>query len=104
MRELRVKLNAETAQLRWAELARFFAAGSVVWVDDGLDLIDVAVALADDDAAAFRRWLEDGRVARVSDAQALQWHETDAALWTVVVKPWVLVQSVRAPGRRERPG
>jgi hypothetical protein len=29
---------------------------------------------------------------RVSDEQAQAWFEADADLWTVVVKPWILVQ------------
>jgi hypothetical protein len=32
---------------------------------------------------------------RVNDAQAMQWLAQDALLWTVVVKPWILVQHER---------
>jgi len=28
----------------------------------------------------------------VTDAQAITWFEQDAAVWAVVVKPWILVQ------------
>ncbi|WP_156491762.1 DUF2288 family protein, partial [Oleiphilus sp. HI0123] len=33
-------------------------------------------------------------VAQVSDDQALAWYEADAELWTLVIKPWILVQAV----------
>ena len=89
---LRATLNAETARFQWKELQRFFAAGSVIAVADGLDLVEVALHIASDDKAAVAQWLEQGQVGRVSDEQALAWLEQDAALWTVVVKPWILVQ------------
>ena len=89
---LRAKINGETSRMQWKELQRFFAGGSVIAVSDDLDLVDVAVRIASDDTAAVQQWLSDGRVGRVSDAQASAWLEADATLWAVVVKPWILVQ------------
>ncbi|MBC7513551.1 MAG: DUF2288 domain-containing protein [Herminiimonas sp.] len=94
---LRVKLNAETARLHWHELLRHFAAGLVVLIDDGLDLIEVAVAFTNDDKLSVEKWMLAGQVAKASDSQAAAWLENDARMWTVVVRPWILVQ-VRRPG------
>ena len=85
----------ETAQLPWTELQRYFASGSVIVVSDALDLIDVAASIAADDKAAVAAWLDDQRLSKVTDAQAKAWFEADAVLWTVVVKPWILVQQGR---------
>jgi hypothetical protein len=92
--ELKARLNQETSKLRWTELQRHYAGGNVVAVDATLDLIAVAVAMAHDDVAAVRKWMEDGLLARVSDLQAAAWLQVDLEMWTVVVKPWVLVQRV----------
>lgn len=89
---LRVKLNSETSRLQWKELLRFFAAGTVIAVSDELDLVEVAVRIAIDDKNAVAQWMERGRVGQVSDEQAGMWLAADATLWTVVVKPWILVQ------------
>jgi len=93
---LRARLNGETARLRWQELQRFFAAGSVIAVDDGLDLVEVALRVATDDKDAVARWMAGNRLGPVSDRQALAWLAEDAELWTVVVKPWILVQREKA--------
>jgi hypothetical protein len=90
--ELRAKLNGETARFAWKELQRFYAAGSVIAVSDTLDLVEVAFQIAKDNKAAVEQWLASGEVGRASDAQAEAWLQADAALWTVVVKPWILVQ------------
>ncbi|MBK1693294.1 hypothetical protein CKO09_00865 [Chromatium weissei] len=90
--ELRQTLNQQTAQLAWRELQRFFAQGRVIWVRNGLDLIEVAALIARDDAQSIASLIATERVLQVPDKQAEQWFINDAQLWTVVVKPWVLVQ------------
>lgn len=88
----RAKLNLETSRIAWRELLRFFAAGSVIGVDPALDLLDVAYQMSADNKLLIEQWLSRGQIAKVSDTQAQAWLESDAMLWTVVVKPWVLVQ------------
>jgi hypothetical protein len=90
--DLRLKINRETARLPWAELQKHFAAGTVVFVAAGLDLVDVAVRISHDDKASISQWMADGKVAKVSDQQAQAWLEAGAELWTVVVSPFILVQ------------
>ena len=89
---LHAKINLETAQMPWSELLRYFAGGHVICVDDALDLVDVAARFSADDVRAVQGWLDAGRLSKVSDEQARLWLEADAALWTVVARPWVLVQ------------
>ena len=91
--ELRAKLLGETARAPWNELQRFFAQGLVIQARDGVDMIDVAMTLAEDDRQRFEQYLASKEAGPVSDEQALLWINTDATVWTVVVKPWILVQA-----------
>lgn len=95
----RARINGETARIPWRELQRFFAAGKVVYVHPDLDLVDVALVIARDDAGRLRAWRDRGRVAPVSDRQAREWIEANASMWSVVVKPWVLAQPILADAR-----
>jgi hypothetical protein len=90
-------LLAQTAKIAFVELQRYFAAGRLVCVSDSLDLIEVALELAEDNAARFEQWLADGEVTGVSDLQAAQWLADEHTLWAVVTDPWVLVQEHRPP-------
>ena len=90
--DLRHKVNRETARLPWGELLKQFSAGSVVFVSDDLDLVDVAMRISHDDKDNIVQWMADGKIAKVSDQQAQHWLEADASLWTVVVSPFILVQ------------
>lgn len=90
--ELRDKINRETARIPWAELQRHFAQGTVIYVSEELDLVDVAVRISHDDKDSIARWMAESKVAKVSDIQAQTWTESGASLWTSVVSPFVLVQ------------
>ncbi len=91
---LRAKLNLETAQLGWSELERHFARGDVIKVAVGVDLIDAALHIAENNAATVEAWLVEGRIARAELADAEDWHARQPMFWAVVVAPWVLVQEV----------
>ncbi len=89
---LETKLNRETAKISWSELARFYASGAVVEVDASQDLIDVAKAMAEDNASRIAELMADGLLNKVDDRRAQDWQRDNQTLWAVVVAPWVLVQ------------
>lgn len=88
-------LNQETATIPWTALQRFFAQGSVIWLRSELDLVETALAMSRDEVTTLEAEIARGGIAPVSDDQARHWLATDAALWAVVVKPWILVQEQR---------
>ena len=94
-RELeRDKIISETAKIPWLELQRFFASGKVIWIAGNLDLVEVALALQQDDVQSVSNWTVNQELAAVSDDQARQWVNDDSLLWAVAIKPWVLVQEL----------
>ncbi len=92
---LRSELNEQTAQMRWSELDRFFASGTLISVAGELDLIDVGARIAADDKDSVLTWMTAGLLYKVTDDEAGRWHAQDTLLWVVVVKPWILVQHGR---------
>ena len=86
------KLNGETARVHWHELQRFFAQGIVMNVAGHLALIEVATKMSLDDVGAVKAWHDAGALAHVSDEMANLWFAENTELWTVVVKPYILVQ------------
>jgi hypothetical protein len=89
---LKAKMTAETAQIQWLELQKFYASGQLLFVSSNLDLIDVAFALATNDQDKVACWLSMAHIFKVTDDQALLWYQQQQILWAVVVSPWVLVQ------------
>ena len=92
---LHKKINSETSKMPWQELQRFFAGGSVVWIAGDLDLVEVAYQFSQDNQAQVRQWIETEKISKVTDLQAKNWFINNIILWTVVIKPWILVQEIR---------
>lgn len=90
----RIKLNLETSRISWEELQRFYASGSAIFVSDTLDLIDTAIQISKDNKEQVLHWMKTGLVRPVTDEQHAEWQGADAEVWAVVVRPYVLVQSV----------
>ncbi|MFA5548216.1 MAG: DUF2288 domain-containing protein [Porticoccaceae bacterium] len=91
----RARMLSETARIPWRELQRFFAAGSVIAVALDLDLVEVALAMAEDDKARVSGWMAAGQLGLAGDTEAAAWFDADAMMWAVVLSPWVLVQPAR---------
>ena len=85
----------QTSKIAWRELARFFAGGKVLLVDNSLNLVEVAAAVSSDNTQAVSQWVAVNQLAAVSDEQALDWQQKDEHLWAVVTAPWVLVQLIK---------
>lgn len=88
----KAKLNLETSRIAWSELLRFFAGGYAIYVDNHLDLLEVAAQLAVDNKTQVEAWLNNQQIGLVSDVTAKTWLAEYREVWAVVVKPWVLVQ------------
>lgn len=90
------KLNQETGKMAWLDLQTFFAAGQVVFVEQGLDLIQIAAEFSCDNKTLLEPLIKARKMGVVKDALAQQWQADNTVLWTVVVAPWVLVQPIAA--------
>ena len=86
--------NAQTAKIGWRDLEQFFAAGKVLHVAAGQDLVSIATWLANDEAEKIALLIDAELIAFVNDEQAAQWVRNDAELWAVVVSPLVVVQDI----------
>ncbi len=95
--ELRGVLNGQTGKLGWQELEKHFARGVVIKVDPAMDLIETGVAFVQDNKRQIETWMNDGKVSRADDSDALDWSKHKPVFWTVVVAPWVLVQEITVP-------
>lgn len=97
--ELHRKLASDMGLIAWAELQRHFARGALIKVASGLDLVEVAMRVANDDAVAVKAWFEAGSIARANDDHARAWQASERMLRAVVVAPWVLVQEIEREDR-----
>ena len=82
----------ETSTVPWHELQRLFASGVVISIAKELDLIETANLMVEDNKTAIEELMTQNKLQHVSNEQAKKWYADNTLLWSVVVKPWVLVQ------------
>lgn len=90
---MREKLRAECGPVFWSDLAAHARRGGLIEVDPAVDLLDVAVAFATDDAPTVKSLLDRGLVRRPSTETLDAWSRETQDRWdAVVVQPMVLVR------------
>jgi len=94
--EIPPEIQNEIGLIAWKELALFFAQGAAIAVNIDLDLADVALQFTRNNTAAVSAWMQEGKVAKVSDELARAWFDVGATVRAIVVHPWVLVQAAEA--------
>ena len=94
--EIKSKLNMETGKLQWQELERHFARGNLIQVKTGIDLVDIAAAMAADQKDQLEKLLAAGQVKKPDMEQVKAWHKNKQFFWALVVAPWVLIQEINS--------
>jgi hypothetical protein len=90
---LRLRLREMMGPVTFDVLEPHLARDVVVIVAPSLELIEAAIAVAQDDTAQVESWIASGTFRKPSEAERVRWKEQMGREWTsVVVQPFVLVQ------------
>ena len=93
MTTLREELTESIDEAEWSWLAPHLARDVVIVVTEGLDLVDVGLAIAQDDSVAVGRWITEQLVAKPTLEQVETWPQTKR-FQALIVQPYVLVQEL----------
>lgn len=75
----------------WSWLKQLAQQGKLVMVTANLELVDVGLALAEDDSAVVKQWLDDGWIYRPSADQIDFWdQQEDQKFSSLIIQPFVL--------------
>ncbi len=96
--DLRARLRDEVHRVDWKPLSPHAKRGGLVMVDPRLDLVQVALAVAKDDSAMVRQWMESGQLSKPTEEQVAAWKAEDEERFSVlIVQPYVLAQRDTGP-------
>jgi hypothetical protein len=91
MQDLRAELAemVDEAELSW--LLPHARRGALVAVNPELDLLDVGVAIANDNVASVQNWIDEQLIFKLSADQLLE-RGGDRRFTALIVQPYVLMQ------------
>jgi hypothetical protein len=94
MEDLRDKLTKELQVVEWDALLPHFERDAIVTVDQSLNLIEVGIAMANDNSQIVGAWLKDKLLNRPDEDQSAGWVKEKKHFQFIIVQPYVLVQEV----------
>lgn len=90
---LRDELAEMVGPVEWHWLKPHISRDVVVIVDPQLDILDVGVALANDNVQAVQRWIGEQLIVKPTPEQLQTWNnEEPVSFQTLIVQPYVLIQ------------
>jgi hypothetical protein len=93
MREMITKkLQNEIGTVGWSLLKPHAERGVLLIIHSQLDLLEVAVQIAEDQTEQVRLWLNDGKITRPSSFRMKEWEAKNSIFTCVIVHPFILVQ------------
>lgn len=98
MEELREELAETLDEAEWNWLAPHARRDSLILVSPDLDLLDVGVAIANDNVLYVQRWIAEALIQKPSPAQLSDWNgHQEKRFKALIVQPYVLVQELAEP-------
>lgn len=92
--ELRAELAEIMAEIEWNWLIPHAKRDALVMVTQGLNLLDVGVAIANDNVTAVQQWIGEQLIYKPSPAQLATWNQQPTRQFmALIVQPYVLVQA-----------
>ncbi|MBT8123888.1 MAG: DUF2288 family protein [Gammaproteobacteria bacterium] len=64
----------------------------LILVSDTLDLVEVGSEISSDHADQIKQWTEVELLARNFDQRAIAWGKNNTEVWTIVIRPWILIK------------
>jgi hypothetical protein len=95
MQDLRAELAETLDEAEWDWLSPHARRDMLIIVSSGLDLVDVGIAIANDDSICVQRWIAEALIYKPSPEQLSEWNQNQAKRFTaLIVQPYVLAQEM----------
>lgn len=97
MSDLRAELEESIDQAEWNWLAPHADRDAVIIVSADLNLLDVGVAIANDNVASVQQWIANQWLYKPSLEQKIVWDQHQGKRFNaLIVQPYVLAQEMSA--------
>ena len=97
MSDLRTELAESLDEAEWEWLKPHVQRDVVVVVAKSLDLLDVGVAIANDNVTSVQHWISEQLIGKPSSEQMQTWNSDRTTRFSaLIVQPYVLVQEIAA--------
>ena len=86
------KLKNEIGTADWPLLKPHADRGVILIIHPQLDLLEVAIQVAEDRTEQIRLWLDGGEITRPTPKQLKEWETGETIFICIIVQPFILIQ------------
>ncbi|ERN42671.1 uncharacterized conserved small protein [Rubidibacter lacunae KORDI 51-2] len=95
MRDLWKALNETLEPTEWEAIAPHSRRDAVVVVSPSLDMVEVGIAIAEDNVTSVQHWIQIGAIHKPSSGQLTEWNAMPSRRFNaLIVQPYVLIQEL----------
>ncbi len=95
MSDIVERFKTDLAEVPWKDLRIHLKRDAIIIVADELDLVTVAVAVAEDQKTTVEGWISAGQMVKPTAEQLDAWEaELEKPFRLLIVQPFILVQMV----------
>ena len=95
MSEMVESFKRDIAEVNWRELKIHLKRDAIIVVSAELDLVDVGVAVADDDKVLVETWITASQLEKPTEKQLESWEQESAQRFRMlIVQPYILIQDL----------
>ena len=96
MPSIQEQLSKDVANINWQDLLPHAKRDAIIVVAESLNLLDVAIAIAEDNTVSVQQWINNKSISKPSSEQLTDWNqEMQKQFVTVIVQPFVIIQEVK---------
>lgn len=93
MEDIKKQLNEEVDDTDWSSLIPHAQRDALIVVHEGLSLLDVGLAIANDDVMLVQNWISEQLIHKPSPEELTSWNiDPNQQFRTLIVQPFVLIQ------------
>ena len=93
MEDPKTQLAKELAAMEWQTIIPHAKRDAVIFVSEYLNLLNVGLAIAQDDTLSVQHWISEQLIHKPNDEQLGSWNDSpNKQFSTLIVQPFVLIQ------------
>lgn len=93
--DFRDQFKNDLAEVDWKDMRIHLQRDVIILVADDLDLVDVAVGVAEDNKDQISLWISSGKLVKPTREQLDQWeNQLDKPFRMLIAQPYILAQAV----------
>lgn len=95
MSDLKTQLQEQLAEMQWSDLIPHAQRDALIVVNENLDLVEVGVAIANDNTQLVQNWISEQLIQKPSSQELSNWNNhPNKKFQTIIVQPFVVIREI----------